>query len=135
MSQKTMLPQQPKTEANENDSDALLRLLKRAVGPLGGPARKLLTENQKPGAKARGVSLTFYGKKSYQLMIADGFVCAMNGSVVECKVPFVPWDEDDAEYELVMSQYEDPVTHEVIVPFISDELLARLSSRFDSSIW
>lgn len=115
----------------------LFGFLKKVVGPFldGFPARRQLTSNMDPGGIYKEVYLDIYGKKRYVLKIIDEHVCATDGDVVVCKVPFIPWGDVDDEWERVINNNEDPVTGEFIMPDISDDLFFRFTSRFNNGTW
>lgn len=120
-----------------SELNKVLYLLKRAAGPFGNGfhIRKQLTKNMQIGENFKEVYLEFYGGKRYVLKVMDGYVCAIDGEYTICRVPFVPWDGVDMEWELILSMDEDPVTKELIVPEIPEELITRLISRFDNEVW
>lgn len=114
---------------SEKRQKQLLRMLKRFVGPFseGSRARKQLTLNQSL-EKPIPVKITFYGEKTYQIKIIDGFACAINNDVIECKVPFVPWDELDERYD----KYIEDIFSLTPIP---DELLNQMMARFNEEVW
>ena len=114
---------------SEKRQKQLLRMLKRFVGPFseGSRARKQLTLNQSL-EKPIPVKITFYGESTYKIKVIDGFACAMSGSIIVSKVPFVPWDELDEQYD----KYIEDIFSLTPIP---DELLNQLMARFDEEVW
>lgn len=114
-------------KVNNGTKSRLLRLLKKVIGPYqdGVVARKALTENKE-------FFISVFNQGRYQIKVVDGYAYVKKFEKTFCRLPFVPWDDIDEQYEsCCKKQPNDSAT----LPLVADDLLIKYISRFDERIW
>ena len=114
-------------KVNNGTKSRLLRLLKKVIGPYhdGVVARKALTENKE-------FFISVFNQGRYQIKIVDGYAYVKRFDKTFCRLPFVPWDDIDEQYEYCCKKKScDSAT----IPLVADDLLIKYISRFDEQIW